>query len=76
MLRLFPYSLIRAGGSFALRPAGAATQLAAEVRMGCSVPGAGWLLDRLIAAVFPPADLRRHMAEEGAALARLLRREP
>lgn len=69
---LFPFWLIGAGGSFALEPASGGCELLAEVHMGWSTPVLGALLDRIIAGVFPLADLRRHIAEEGRNLARLL----
>lgn len=72
---MFPYSLLQAGGSFALEPAGdGGCDLVAEVYIGWQVPVLGAFLDRLIAAVVPLPDLRRHVAEEGRNLARLLAR--
>lgn len=69
---LFPYSLIGAGGWFALEPTDDGCVLVAEVHMGWPVPVFGPLLDRLIGVVVPLSDLRRHMREEGGNLARLL----
>lgn len=71
---LFPYSLVRAGGSFRIAPAAGGCEVAAEVHIGWRLPLLGWLLDRAIVAVFPLGDLRRHMLEEGRNLARLLSR--
>ncbi len=67
-----PYSLVRAGGSFAIEPAAEGCDLIAEVHMGWRVPVLGPLIDRLIVLAFPLADLRLHMAEEGRNLAVLL----
>jgi hypothetical protein len=47
-------------------------ELVAETHVGWAVPLLGPALDRLIVVVFPVADLRRHMVEEGENLARLL----
>lgn len=66
------YALVGVGGSFALAPIESGTALTAEVHMGWSTPVLGWLLDRIIALVVPLPELRRHMADEGRNLARLL----
>ncbi len=69
---LFPYSLVRACGSFSLEPVNEECTVGAEVHIGWSVPVLGALLDWVIAGVFPLRELRRHMAEEGRNLTRLL----
>ena len=69
---LWPFWLVRAGGSFMLEPVAGGSDLIAEVHIGWSVPLVGSLLDRLIASVFPLSELKRHMAEEGRNLARIL----
>lgn len=71
----FPYSLIGAGGSFQIVPtAGGGCEFVAETHCGSHLPLLGPLLDRLLALVFPVAELRRHMREEGENLARLVER--
>lgn len=74
---MFPYSLLRAGGSFTLEPGdNGGCDLVAEVYIGRDVPVFGALLDRLIAAVVPLPELRRHVAEEGRNLARMMDQVP
>ena len=68
---MLPYSLVGVGGSFALEPVPGGCELLAEVHIGWPIPVLGPLIDRLIAAVFPLPELRRHMAEEGQNLARI-----
>lgn len=69
----FPASLLRAGGSFRLTPvADGGCELTEEVHLGFSTPVIGAAIDRLLALALPIGELRRHMAEEGEGLARLL----
>jgi hypothetical protein len=68
----FPYSLAGVGGSLTFMLIGAGCELVAEVQMGWTIPVLGPALDWLIPAVVPCPELRRHMAEEGKNLARLL----
>ncbi len=71
----FPYSMIRAGGSFSIAPTGSAgCDFTAETHFGYSWPVLGPLLDRVLALAVPLVDLRRHMREEGECLARLVGR--
>jgi uncharacterized protein YndB with AHSA1/START domain len=63
---LFPHSLIGAGGSFALAPAGGGTDVTVEARMAPPPP-----LEALLRAVFPFPAFQRHLAEEGERLAQL-----
>jgi hypothetical protein len=70
----FPASLVRAGGSFRLKPGAAhGCELTQEVRMGFTAPLVGRLVDLAITAVVPVRELRRHMREEQTNLVRLLR---
>lgn len=69
----FSYSLLNAGGSFKIEPSdGEECDLTAETHLGYSAPVIGRLVDRLLVGVLPLSDLRRHMAEEGQNLARLV----
>ena len=69
----FPYSLVGAGGSLRLAPTSdSGCELTAEAHYGFSFPLIGRLLDRLLAAVLPLGEIRRHMREEGENLVRLL----
>ena len=69
----FPSSLGRAGGSFRFEPAaGGGCELIQEVHFGYSLPLVGALVDRVLAAVLPIAEFRRHMREEQDNLIRLL----
>jgi len=73
----FPFSLLRAGGWFRFAPTSDGTcELTAETHLGLSTPLIGPLLDRLLAAVLPLDELRRHMREEGENLVRLLSAAP
>ncbi|HEU5318355.1 MAG TPA: hypothetical protein VFX49_19745, partial [Chloroflexota bacterium] len=65
---LFPHSLIGAGGSFALAPVDGGTEVTVEARMAAAPP-----IETLLRAVFPFAAFQRHLAEEGARLAELVR---
>ncbi len=69
---LGPYALVGVGGSFLLERAERGCELTAEVDMGWDMPVLGPLLDRVIGVIAPVAEVRRHMAEEGRNLARLL----
>jgi hypothetical protein len=68
----FPYTLVGVGGSFAVTAVGPDCDLVADVQMGWNIPVLGPALDWLIGKVVPLPELRRHMAEEGQNLARLL----
>jgi hypothetical protein len=70
---LGPYALVGAGGAFTFEPTSSGCQMVAEVHFGWSLPLLGPLLDALLTRLLPLGDLRRHMAEEGTNLARLLR---
>jgi hypothetical protein len=70
----FPSSLLRAGGCFRVEPAGdGGSRLVQEVDLGFGAPLLGRLVDLLVQAVLPVRELRRHMREEQANLAELLR---
>jgi hypothetical protein len=68
----FPWSVVRAGGSFELVPVGEESDLVAEVHLGWPVPVLGPIVDFAIHAIFPKHHLRRHMTEEGHNLAAIL----
>jgi hypothetical protein len=73
----FPSSLGRAGGSFRLTPAAdSSCELTQEVHFGFSLPLIGALIDRLLAALLPLGEFRRHMREEQNNLVRLLGSAP
>ncbi len=70
----FPYSLIRAGGSFQISPtAEGQCDFTAETHFGFRLPYLGPLFDRVLALFIPTKELRRHMREEGENVARLVR---
>jgi uncharacterized protein YndB with AHSA1/START domain len=71
----FPASLIRAGGWFRFAPtADGGCEMTEEMHLGFSAPFAGALVDRLLGAVLPLGEFRRHMREEGLNLVGLLGR--
>jgi hypothetical protein len=68
----FPFSLVNAGGSFHITPTDDGCDLEAETHFGFSGRWTGPILDFVLTRVMPTEDLRRHMAEEGRNLDRLL----
>ncbi|MBI2705534.1 MAG: SRPBCC family protein [Actinobacteria bacterium] len=69
----FPYSLVRSGGWFRIDPApDGGCDVTAETHLGYRTPVVGNLVDRVLRAVVPIDDIRRHMREEGESLARLV----
>jgi uncharacterized protein YndB with AHSA1/START domain len=73
----FPSSLGRAGGSFRFEPAAdGGCELIQEVHFGFSLPLLGGLIDRVLRAVLPVGEFRRHMREEQDNLVALLAPSP
>jgi hypothetical protein len=68
----FPGSLVRATGSFSLTATPTGCRLVETVQLGYRSRLASPVIDRLIGLLFPLGDLRRHVREEGANLARLV----
>jgi hypothetical protein len=69
----FPSSLVRARGSFRLRPTGEQScDLIEQAQLGFRLPLVGWLFDRLLELVLPIGEFRRHVREEGENLSRIL----
>ncbi len=73
---LFPTSLTNTGGSFEIEPAEDGSVLIAKSWIGYEWSLAGTALDRLIEWAIPVDALRRHMAEEGQFLSRILSEPP
>ena len=68
-----PFSLVNAGGFFRITPTGdGGCDLLAETHFGSRRPRLAALLDPLFERLLPVAELRRHMAEEGVNLNRLI----
>lgn len=72
--RLIAYSLPIGDGSFETAPSNGGTRFVATLRLGSRVPVVGGLVDTVLTRWFGDRLLamRRHMAEEGANLERLL----
>ena len=66
------HRLAGGGGSFTFERHREGCEVIAEVRFGYELPVVGGLLDGIAALILPMEEMRRHMAEEGTNLARLI----
>lgn len=71
---LFPYSLLGVRGSLNLRSQDGETLFRADIALGRKVPLLGWATDKFIQVFFGSylKALRKHMAEEGENLKRVM----
>ena len=69
----FPNSLTHTGGWFEIKPTDDnECDLIAETHFGSSARVIGPIIDRVLAAILPVDEIRRHMAKEGENLPRLI----